>query len=212
MATIENRFFSGINGKFGPLVGYQWKGRQCLRTLPMCKRDPRTEAQVAQRIRFGTLSRLGSMLMPAVKIGFRCAAIVGQTTEKNIFVKTNKQCITVEAGVANVDYTSLKVADGPLPTVDFGEPAMSADGTVSVAFSDNAMGVDRHSYVMLAAHIPGQGLTLMSQPVFRTEGMVTLSLPQHCRASESHLYGFCWDGYTLASPSCYVGSLNTTCN
>lgn len=208
MATIENRFFSGINGKFGPLVGYQWKGRQCLRTLPMCNRDPRTEAQVTQRIRFGALSRLGSMLLPAVKLGFRCAAIVGQTTEKNIFVKTNKQCVSVEGDVVNIDYESLKVADGPLPTVDFGEPTMAADGTVSVTFSDTAMGVDRHSYVMLAAHIPSQGLTLMSQPVFRTTGLVTLDLPQHCRASESHLYGFCWDGYNLASPSCHVGSLN----
>lgn len=210
MARIKGNNSEGYSGKLGPTVGYKWKGRQCVRALVVPK-DPKTPAQLESRCVFGKASSLGARMLPIVRIGFRGVAAAQGTTEKNIFVRLNRRHISVVDGKAVVDYSRLQVADGPLETVAFGEPVSEDGRTIHAAFSDSSHS-NRLHYVMLAAYLPQQRNCMLSEPVFRSTGEAVITLPVSWTGCEAHIYGFCWDGKDEASPSSYIGTVNTQYN
>lgn len=206
MARVKDSNTEAYTGKLGPKVGYKWKGRQCFRewTKPT---DPKTPAQLDSRKIFGKASSLGADMLQVVRIGFRGIAAERSTTEKNVFVRLNRQYISIVDSEATVDYTQLKVADGPLAAVDFGEPSTVDGRTIRVAFS-NREHADRFNYVMLVAYLPGKRNCMLSEPVFRSAGEAEITLPESWTGLPAHIYGFCWDGKDNASPSSYIGVVN----
>ena len=206
MATRKDGQSDRMSGKLGSKIMYTWKGRDCERAYAKPK-DPMTPAQMAHRLVFGTMSSLGTAMLEVVKIGFRGNAAEGRITEKNIFVKLNKQCFSIVDDAVSIDYANLNVADGPLEPVEFGEPTTVDGRVLQVTFSSNT-NADRFNYVVLAAYLPGKSNCMLSEPVFRSTGMAEIILPEGWAGLEAHLYGFCWDGKDKASPSSYVGMVN----
>lgn len=206
MASIKNDSQKGLSGKIGDTVRYKWKGRECVRQWVVPK-DPKTPAQLDSRKVFGKASSLGADLLQVVRIGFRGIATERNTTEKNVFVKQNRQHISIIDGEATVDYTKLQVADGPLAAVDFGEPTTSDGRTIRVPISNTAH-ANRLNYVMLVAYLPAKRNCMLSEPVFRSTGEAEITLPEAWAGFTSHIYGFCWDGKETASPSSYIGVVN----
>lgn len=195
-----------MSGKLGGKIMYTWKGRECERAYVVPK-DPKKPDQIAQRSKFGTSSSLGGVLRDVLRIGFKSIAKEGNTTEKNVFVRLNKNCFSLVNDEVVIDYANLKVAEGPLKAVDFDEPT-TADGRVlCVTFSDHSHS-SRYHYVVLAAYLPQAHRCMLSEPVFRSSSRVEITLPGSWAGMEAHLYGFCWDGSSKVSPSCYVGVLN----
>lgn len=205
MARVKNGALDGFNGKLGPLVGYKWKGRDCVRTWTV-PTDRKSPAQLERRRIFGKMSSLGAAMLPIAKVGLRGVAAENGTTEKNIFVRLNSHCASVVDDEVLIDYSGLAVADGPLEAVDFGEPSTIAGRVVRATFTPSAS-ADRFCYVVLAAYLPQARGCMLSEPVYRSTGTVELTLPKAWAGMEAHLYGFCWDGKDSASPSCYVGVL-----
>lgn len=208
MASIKKGQSDGYSGKLGPMVPYKWKGRDCARAWVMPK-DPKTPAQLNSRKIFGKASSLGAVLQQAIGIGFRSIAAENSTTEKNMFVKLNKQNFNIVDGEVNIDYAQLIISDGPLATVDFGEPEIVDGCTIRVAFSNHAR-ANRHNYVMLVAYLPEKHSSMLSEPVFRSIGVAEIILPESCTGCAAHIYGFCWDGKDTVSPSSYIGTVNNT--
>ena len=170
-------------------------------------KDKKSPAQLECRSIFGKMSSLGAAMLPIAKVGFRGLAEEGETTEKNVFVRFNSKCASVVDGEVKVDYTALRVADGPLETVVFGEPTTVDGRVLSVTFSDESDAY-RFDYVIFAAYIPEKHGCMLSEPVYRFTGKVEITLPESWAGLEAHLYGFCWDGGSKTSSSCYVGVLN----
>lgn len=210
MASIKKGQTDGLSGKLGNIVRYKWKDRECAREWVM-PNDPKTPAQLASRKIFGKVSSLGADLLQVVRIGFRGIAAERSTTEKNVFVRLNRQHISIVDDEAIVDYTKLQVADGPLAAVDFGEPSTADGRTIRVAFS-NREHTNRFNYVILVAYLPQQRDCMLSEPVFRSTGEAVITLPVSWTGCEAHIYGFCWDGKDEASPSSYIGTVNTQYN
>ena len=206
MATRRNGRSDGMSGKLGSKILYTWKGRECERAYSKPK-DPMTPAQLAHRRLFGTMSSLGAAMRDVVKIGFRGIAAENRTTEKNVFVRLNKNCVSLVDDEVIVDYANLKVADGPLEAVVFGQPT-TADGRVLRTSFSNNTDAYRYNYVILAAYIPQKRGCMLSEPAFRSTGMAEVTLPESWAGLEAHIYGFCWDGKDEVSPSYYVGKLN----
>lgn len=188
---------------------YTWKGRECERAYFIPK-DPMTPAQMAHRQVFGAMSSLGAAMLQIAKIGLRGIAAERQTTEKNVFVRMNKQSVRLVDGEVVIDYPNLQVADGPLAPVAFGAPATDDGRLVRATFTNTGDPAGyRFDYVILAAYVPQKRNCALSQPVYRSTGMAELLLPQVWTGCEAHIYGFCWDGDSNASPSCYLGTVNT---
>ena len=206
MATIKNGFLDAFEGKLGPAVGYRWKGRPCVRSYQPYPHDPCTPAQLAQRRRFHALSQLASAMLPAVKLGFRGPATEGRTTAYNCFLKDNKQYVSIVDDEVSIDYSALNVSDGPLPTVDFGQPQVDEGLTVSVSYADHSGRPG--DYVLLYAFTPSLGQGRLAPPVYRYQGLIVSTLPAHWTGNAVHLYGFCWDRDLSASPSVHIGQID----
>lgn len=202
---MKNGAFGAFEGKLGPVVGYRWKGVPCMRAAQRYVNNPRTAVQQEHRRQFRELSRLGSDMLEVARIGFRGQASERHTTEYNCFLKANRQCVGVEDGGVSISYAGLKVADGVLDGVEFGEPAVGSDGMVSVGFGQDSG--DGGDYVLLYAFEPESRQGRLSLPVLRGRQAATVALPAEWRGSGVHLYGFCWDNATTTSPSCYVGRI-----
>lgn len=210
MAKYREGIMGAFNGTIGPVVGYEWKGRSCMRSRGI-EKNPRTESQQKGRAMFGTASRLWSRMRSAAEIGLRGVANEAKVTETNIFVQINRHCINIENGVVKIDYPQLQIAQGALAGVDFEEPCLVEGMKVVVDFNTNpTLSGSNGDYVYLFAYNPTQAEGHLSLPVKRHNRHIESRLPAHWSSQEVHLYGFVWDHDRNASPSSYLGSVTLT--
>ena len=147
-------------------------------------------------------------MQDAIEIGLQGMADYRKTSAHNTFVSLNRHCITVEDDMVNIDYPSLKLSDGELPGVAFGEVHSSEHHEISVDY-DRAEGECGYNtdYVYLYAYVPSLKYGLLSLPSARSAHSVSLALPTSWAGHEAHLYGFVWDHDHEASPSSYIGRI-----
>jgi hypothetical protein len=71
MARIKNGILGGVSGKIGNVVGGSWNGIDYLRTLQSDVKQPNTELQSTQRLKFKTVIRFLQPLNEVIRIGFK---------------------------------------------------------------------------------------------------------------------------------------------
>lgn len=206
---MKNGILDGLSGKIGPVVTYQWKGRDCVRSREVVYQDPKTPKQLNRRKLFGAASKLASAMWAAVEIGYRGPALAGQTTERGCFMRANHHCLSLDGDTVSIDYASLQLASGPLAAVHFATPQAGEGCMVSVAFQSESGG-EGGDYVLLFAYDPTLGRERLSLPVHRCSGLVTVTLPTLWTGHTVHLYGFTWDNAHTASDSSYLERITLT--
>lgn len=232
MGKVDNGFLDGFSGRLGNVVGYCWRGRMCVRSLPSHYSDARTPEQLQQRSLFKQVVRLASRAKRVLKVGLRQVSLDAQMSEINYFMRVNKRCFSVTsgtqaprlqngeadstgpAGVAPasqelaIDYESLLLADGPVAPVAFGVPRLLDETTLCVDFEKNPLRRVVHSddLVYVAAYCPELGDFDLSAPVYRRSNRLTMCFNDFWSGREVHLWGFVADGKGRASRSQYLGS------
>lgn len=202
MAKQTYGILDGYRGTIGPVIGYQWRGRWCLRARPRQVRNPRTEAQQEHRMLFRDMVQMASRLTPVLRLGLRQASLEEGMTEGNLFVKMNKQFFTSQG----VDYRSLAVSHGPVAPVGFGAATVDGEGVLRVEFEKNPLRLraDSDDEVRVMAYCPELQQTLLSLPVLRRSKRLSLRLPDEWLGLEFHLYGFVTDYQQRASETSYI--------
>ena len=126
----------GINdayrGTVGTVIGYEWRGRWCLRAKPLRVRNPRTVKQQNNRLLFKQMVRLASSMKMVLRKGLRKRSLEQHMTECNQFVKYNKECFSLDAGRMPavqgeepkmvVDWERLIISDGSVAVPVFSAP------------------------------------------------------------------------------------------
>ena len=193
------RQIEGINGGFcgrvGTVIGYQWRGKWCMRSYPRRINDARTPQQLRQREWFKLAVRLASQLTGTLRVGLRERSQRLHMTEGNYFVSLNKECFSLEEGRLRVDYGHLVVADGPMAPVAFGTPVLEVTErafAVSVDFTPNPLNLpaERDDEVRVTALCEETGEAVTASPSYRYEGHSTVLLPACWEGMTVHLYGF----------------------
>lgn len=201
----------GYRGTVGTVVGYQWKGKWCLRARPRWMHNPRTAAQQANRALFKAAVQFGASLKTALRKGLHNRAEEAHMTECNYFYHLNNGCFALEEGRLAVDFGRLAVSDGPVAPVGFAQPEVRADGGVllTVPFEKNPLHLRANSddEVRLLAVCQETGDMRLSLPVYRRSKSVSIALPEEWEGREVHLYGFVTDYDGRASASTYLGML-----
>ena len=210
MGKTDFGFMAGFSGRLGNLIGYRWRGRMCVRTMPSHYRDARTPEQLQQRALFKAVVRFAAKARQVLKKGMNAVSLDAQMTESNYFMRVNKRCFALAAGTQNelqVDYENLLLADGPVAPVAFYEPQMLDETTLSVDFEKNPLhrAVKWEDLVYLVAYCPELGDFDISAPVYRRSNRLTMSLNPYWVGREVHLWGFVVDGNGRASQSQYLG-------
>ena len=205
----------GINdayrGTVGTVIGYEWRGKWCLRSRPLRVRNPRTAKQQNNRLLFKQMVDLASHMKMALRKGLRGVSLGMHITECNLFVKRNKECFSLDAeGQLVVDWERLIVSEGEVPAPVFQAPSVET-GSVIVPFAPCAEGerASGDDEVYLYAYCPEMKEGTLSAPAYRRMGSVQLALPERWQGKEVHLYGFAVDYEGNASATVYIGMLDT---
>ena len=201
----------GINGpyqgKVGKVVGYQWRGQWVVRAAAEEFHDAKSEKQLEQRGRFKASVAFAARLRDILQIGLKQSAQKAHKTEYNYFQMINNGCLAWDGENLVVDYPNLKLSEGPVAPVGFThvECGMMSDELV-ISFEKNpehrnCNGNDR---VYVAAVNAVRQEAVLSLPVYRRMGSVTLELPTHWEGEEVHLYGFVQDNAGRCSETVYI--------
>ena len=203
----------GINGpyvgKIGNVVGYQWRGIWVTRAMPEEFHDAKSERQLEQRGRFKAMVGFAGRLKDILRIGLKQSALKAHKTECNYFQMINKDCLLWDDGALVVDYEHLRLSEGPVAPVAFtGVHEGTLQQEIILDFEKNpehrnCNGNDR---VYVAAVNARREEAVLSLPVYRRMGSITVSLPEYWEGEEVHLYGFVQDIAGRCSESCYLGT------
>ena len=142
----------GVNdayrGTVGTVIGYEWRGKWCLRARPLHVRNPRTAKQQSNRQLFKQMVDLASHMKFALRKGLRGVSLGMHVTECNLFVKRNKECFSLDAeGLMVVDWERLIVSEGEV----------AAPGFTGTAIMDTALMDTPLSQPQAAASSPNLG-------------------------------------------------------
>ena len=85
MAKQQNGYLGGYSGRLGPVVGYLWRGKWCLRAKPGKVRNPRTDRQQSHRHLFKAMVQFASRQSQVLRIGMRQVSHDEGMTEQNLF-------------------------------------------------------------------------------------------------------------------------------
>ena len=128
----------GINdayrGTVGTVIGYEWRGKWCLRAKPLRVHNPRTAKQQSNRLLFKQMVELAGHMKMALRKGLRGVSLGMHVTECNLFVKRNKECFelvplspadsspNVREQRMTVDWERLIISEGEVASPVFGVP------------------------------------------------------------------------------------------
>lgn len=207
MAILESGITGPFSGRVGPVVGYRWKGLNCMRAYVPHINYPNTVEQQRQRDWFVGMVRFAAAARPALKLGLHAKAAGQDMTEGNLFVKVNKGSFVRSEGQVSVDYASLVLASGPAADVYFHEARFEEHESVRVPFEKNALSLraSGDDGVYLFAYAPEVGEGCLSAPAPRRSKMASISLPRWWAGREVQLYGFVVDKEGRPSNSTYIG-------
>ena len=226
MAKLSEGYMGGFVGKLGTAVGYQWKGKWCLRGLPSRMRNPRTEAQQEHRMLFKQEVQLAGYMRRALNVGLAMESDLHQMTALNLFVKINQPAFA--AGNADepesaatpgnadlpactnrleVDWENLIISAGPVAPVAFGAPTVTGGTTLELDFERNPLHLRAGNFdkVYLYIYSPELEQGYLTAPVYRSARHIAVVLPQLFAGHEVHLYGFVQDEQGRCSQTIYIG-------
>ena len=70
MGKMDSAFGGGFSGKLGNVVGYEWRGKACVRSLPHDFHDAKTPMQLEQRSLFKQTVAFASRAKDVLHLGF----------------------------------------------------------------------------------------------------------------------------------------------
>lgn len=213
MAKIYQDLGGAFGGHVGPVVGYMWKQRACLRAYRQHINYPNTESQQQQRSWFVGMVRFASQAKEALRLGLKQKADQASMTEGNYFIMRNKQHFGKPGSKGETVYSRLQIAEGAAANVVFGKLQFESGEVVSVDFEKNTMfsRASNDDSVYLYAYCPAQSEGMLSAPTERRNKHLSVKLPETWVGLEIHVYGFVVDRNGRPSDSTYIGIGRVNC-
>lgn len=138
MAKLRSGILGGISGKVGNVVGGRWRGIDYIRTKPAQVKNPNTEAQQKQRMRFKLVIQFLKKISPLVNVGFQNRG-KNQTPQNAAMAYNLKQAITGEFPDMELDPAKIVFSEGSLQPAQGASMDTSVPETVTISWiSDTA--------------------------------------------------------------------------
>ena len=131
MGRIKKGILNGYNGKVGNIVGYYSKGQYLMRSLPEKVKNPRTQAQLDQRLRMKTAVVFLRVFSGWIKTWYKQYAGNGRTALNMATSQVLHEAIGGTYPNYTITYADVKVSKGSLcPLRDAAFSISAADGAV----------------------------------------------------------------------------------
>lgn len=222
MAIINGGLHGQAKKRVGNVVYRKWRNLDVAAKYQPNVSNPNTEAQKLVRTRFAAISDLAGKLGASLVLGFKAFVAGTKIPPKSFFIKKNWQYVHADTpGSATIDYSELKISDGPITAPVFGTLDVSVPQTIKVPIDDNSgQTVSSSDEVYLVVYCPENGQTILSEAVSRVDESIEVVVPSSWNGTRVHVWGFAtWGGEVLsvqgipvnhtkgdASPSVYIGS------
>lgn len=128
MARIKDSIFGGVSGKIGNVVSCCRYGKYYLRTLPGEVRQPNTQKQLSQRMRFALVQELLQSISQHCRVGFGAYA-QGRSAYNAAMSANLKNAVTGDYPDLHIDFSKVQVSKGTL--------AMAANITMQRTYNDS---------------------------------------------------------------------------
>ena len=137
MGTIKQGILGGFSGKVGTVIGGNWKGIDYMRSKAASISNPKTEAQLDQRARFGAALKFLQPLTAFLRVGFKNYAV--KMTAFNSAMSYNlNNALTGVYPDYSIDYASALVARGSLPGALNPQVAMNSTTELEFSWTNNS--------------------------------------------------------------------------
>lgn len=214
MAIYFAGYLSPIRNKLGNAVGRKWRTLDVLSVYNGRPRNPRTTAQQINRTKFGAAASIARAFDSALKIGFKPQCDGTPIPERSMFIKKNwDNFICDTPGAANVEYSSLVLAEGTLPAAGFGNATFTNPLAVEVAMTDSsalpgALATDK---IVLFVYSPEAGAGMLSTEKVRDDDAIAVNVPTQWNGHRVHVWGMTYgapntDNAGKVANSSYLGS------
>jgi len=205
MAKYTNGANGFFSGKVGNVVGSSNFGKSYVKRVPKVSDKPKSEKQLAQQARFALAVRI---LQPIKDLLFTFRRRPKAPSGFNLAVRqVLADAIQGEYPNFTVDYSKLIITRGIWGTAECAE-VLADNGSLYIGwfagvFRPNSYGDDA---VCILVYEPISNTYLRSsEGVFRSHGMVAISLPETWAGKTIHTYLYCVSHQGAYSNSVYAG-------
>ena len=137
MAKLSKGILGGISGTVGNVVGGRWRGIDYIRSKPTSVRNPKTEAQQAQRMRFKLVMSFLKKSRPFINIGFSNNSR-GQTAMNRAMSINVREAITGTYPDLEINPEALTVSVGDLQGASTFAMDLTVAETATITWSNDA--------------------------------------------------------------------------
>lgn len=210
MAEIKEGILGGFQGKVGTVVGFPWRNKNLMRSMPKKTFKPRSEKQLIQQSK---LTYCTQFLTPLRKFINKNIAV----SNKNqigfdlLLSKLMKEMYIENDEIFHIDYSHLYLALGVLPTTLKTNVKFLKNRKLKLQWEDNscqglAEKEDKLSVIALMQEM--QKFHVFKRIANREDGKISLILPDKWIKGSIHLW-YIWsnEADNLNSTSMYLGCL-----
>jgi len=205
MAILKNGLFGTFSGKVGNIIGYEYKGQQCIRRMPAKSKKQPSPAMAEQQKKFAFAAGFIKTLSPLLnslpdKKRLSCAR---STLAQGRIIRS---CLLAEGDVYRINYERVLLCEGK-------------DCTISVSFCASPSAISfscspsfRNVYALMEAYVlvwlPQDGRWLWQTAVFRN-GLAggSILVPRLSTETSAETYVICLLQGGKVSASRYTGQL-----
>jgi hypothetical protein len=210
MGTIKKGILGGFSGKVGTVIGGNWKGIDYMRGKAASVSNPKTEAQLDQRARFGAALKFLQPLTSFIRVGFKNYAVKMTAFNSAMSYNLNNALSGVYPDYF-IDYPSALVSRGSLPGALNPTVLSSTPGQVDFAWEDNSQDANAsaNDKVLLVVFNPikQQAISIVGGND-RSAGNQFVTVPSTFGDDEVHCYiAFQNANQSVLSNSQYAGAV-----
>jgi hypothetical protein len=161
MGTIKKGILGGFSGKVGTVIGGNWKGIDYMRGKAASVSNPKTEAQLDQRARFGAALKFLQPLTAFLRVGFKNYAVKMTAFNSAMSYNLNNALSGVYPDYF-IDFASALVSRGSLPGALNPTVQSSTPGQIDFAWTDNSVDstASANDKVLLVVFNPAKQLAI----------------------------------------------------
>lgn len=210
MASFEKGILGGFSGKVGNVVGYRWRGRNFMRSLPQGGTDAPTENQLLQRSKFKLVIKFLSPFKGFLSTYF--GKKQGDKSPFNLAVSYHLTEAVLETPQGlELDYARVLISRGDLRGLE--TPAVLAQANQELVFTwtDNSGQGDAYpedAFTTLVFEPVSNIYQLYEGIATRQDGTVTVTLPAYLAGLEVQVWAtFVNPTLDKAAISSYLGAV-----
>lgn len=192
MAIYNGGILDEYKNKVGNVVGRRWRNLDVMSKYQPRVKNPNTDKQKIQRMKFKTLSQLAKAFRIPLAISMAGVAAGTKNPVRGQFITRNMEAVEVTLpDTVDVDYTLLSVADGGHMEATFGSPNFQDAQKVSATFSyDIIPDVNSEDdQVHLVVYNPGANLAI-EKAVRAGSHSIAVDVPNSWNGETVHVWGY----------------------